>query len=78
MDFADIVLSIAVGVEDEILRGVGEARNQRRAIATIGFVVDDSQEWQFLAEVFEYFSGTVFAPVVDNNHFEIVSHPANF
>jgi hypothetical protein len=78
MDFADIVLPIAVGVEDEILRGVGEARNQRRAIATIGFVVDDSQEWQFLAEVFEYFSGTVFAPVVDNNHFEIVSHPANF
>jgi hypothetical protein len=41
-------------------------------------MVDDSQEWQFLSEVFQYFPGIVFAPVVDNNHFEIVSHPANF
>jgi hypothetical protein len=78
MDFPDIVLSIAVGVKDEVFGRVGESRDQCRAISPVGFVVDDSQEWQFLAEVFEYFSGTVFAPVVDNNHFEIVSHPANF
>ena len=78
VNFADVVLSVAVGVEDEVLCGVGESGNQCRAITTIGFVVNDSQEWQFLTEVFQNFPGIVFAPVVDNKHFEIVSHPANF
>jgi hypothetical protein len=78
MDFADVVLSVAVGVKDEVLCGVAEPRNQCRTISPIGFVVDDSQERQFLTEVFQYFSGIVSAPVVYNNHFEIVSHPANF
>jgi hypothetical protein len=78
MNFANIVLAISVGVEDEVLCGAGEPRNQCRAISTVGFVVDDSQEWQFLTEGFQYFPGIVLAPVVYNNHFEIVSHPANF
>jgi len=78
MNLANIVLSITVGIEDEVLCGGGKPCNQCRAISAIGFVVDDSQEWQFLTEVFQYFPGIVFAPVVYNNHFEIVSHPANF
>jgi len=78
VDFAHIVLSIAVGVEDEIFGGVIECGNQRSPISAIGFMVDYAQEWKLLAEVFQYFPGIVFAPVVDNDHFEIVSHPANF
>jgi hypothetical protein len=78
VDFADVVLSVAVGVKDEVLCGAGESRDQSRAISSIGFVVDNPQEWQFLTESFQYFPGIVFAPVVYNNHFEIVSHPANF
>jgi hypothetical protein len=78
MNLANIVLSVTVGIEDEILSGAGESRNQCRAISPIGFMVDDSQEWQFLSEVFQYFPGIVFAPVVDNNHFEIVGYLANF
>ena len=57
--FADVVLTVAVGVEDEVLCGVRESGNQRRAISSIGFVVDHAQEWQFLTETFQYFPGIV-------------------
>ena len=78
MDFTDIILSIAVGVEDEVPGGAGEPRNQRSAISPVGFVVDYFQVWQFPPEVFQNFPGIVLAPVVHDDYFEIVSHPANF
>ena len=78
MNLANIVLSITIGIEDEVLCSAGEARYQCGAIPSIVFVVDDSQERQFLTEVFQYFPGIVFAPVVYNDHLEIVGHPANF
>ena len=78
MDFPDIVLSVTVGVKDEVSGGVCESGNQRCAISAIGFVVKHTQVRKLLTEVFQYFPGIVFAPVVNNDHFEIVSHPANF
>ena len=78
VNLTDIVLSVAIGVEDDVLCGVSEAGNQRGAITPISVVVDDAQETQLHTETFQNFPGFVSAPVVDNEHFEIVCHLAHF
>src|SRR5688572_17961011 len=40
VQFADVVLSVAVGVENQILSSILEARDQSRAIAEISFMMD--------------------------------------
>jgi len=49
----DIVLAVAVRVEDEVLRGLREARAQRGAVSAVRAVVDDPQRRIRLLELFE-------------------------
>ena len=73
MNLANVVLAIAVGVEDEILARVLEAGDQRRSISEIALVVDHAQERQFRGHAIKDCACFVLASVVDDQHLEIVS-----
>src|SRR5262245_37842289 len=71
---ADIVLSIAIGIENELLCGRGESAAQRAAIAAIARVGYDAEPWAMHPlQLFEDFGGVVVTAVVDYDHF-VVRH----
>ena len=75
-EFADVVLRVAVGVEDPFLaRGV-EARSQRAAVAAVHRMRHHAQARAELGELVEHFGGAVAAAVVDDDHFPVVGQLA--
>src|SRR5438874_11676476 len=70
--FADIVLAVAVGVEDQILLRVLEAGNQRSTVAEVPLVMNHAQVWQLDGEPIEDLARLVFAAVIDHQHFEVI------
>src|SRR3954467_1498364 len=73
-----VVLTVTVGIEDEVLFRARESRDQRGAVSEIALVVDDAQERQFSTQRLEDFSRLVPASVVDNKNLEIISHRSDF
>ena len=66
VDFADIVLSVSVGIEDQILSGIREAGDERGSISEIPRVVDRADEGQFPGEPVRNGSGLVLASVIND------------
>ncbi len=70
-EFADVVLAIAVGIEEEILSGGGETGAQGAAVAAVDFVGDDAELRAKLSlEIGEDRSGGVRAAVVHDDDLE--------
>ncbi len=71
-EFADVVLAVAVGVEEEILGGGGEAAAEGTAVAAVDFVGDDAELGAVLGlQIGEDGSGGVGTAVVDDDDFEV-------
>src|SRR4051812_12097874 len=43
--FADIVLAVTIGIEDEVFLGIHETGNQRSPVSQVSFVVNDTNKW---------------------------------
>ncbi len=70
--FTDIVLTVAIGVEDKLLGGGGEAGAEGAAIAAILRVRNDAEPGAVhIAKGLEDFAGIVGTAVVDDDDFEI-------
>ena len=67
LDLGRVVLTVAVGVEDPLLRGRGEAREQRAAVAAVLVVGDDAQPRLLAGQLGEHHSRTVGGAVVDDD-----------
>ena len=70
--FARVVLRVAVGVEDPLVSGRGEATDQCAAVAPVDLVVDDVQPWSRSHEPVEHGARVVGRAVVDDDHLDIV------
>src|SRR5262245_10801804 len=62
--FADVILTIAIGVENEILLGVLESADQRCPVSQIVFVMDDAKKRQLDGKPIKNDGCLVFASVV--------------
>lgn len=70
--FANIVLSIAVRIEHQILGGRGKSAAERASVTTILRVRDDAQAIaELLLKFEEHFARIVLAAIVDNDDFEV-------
>src|SRR5262249_46646834 len=78
VNFADIILSIAVGIENEVLAGIGEARNQSRSVPKISRVMNDAQKRHLGSKPVENRAGLIFTAVVDDQDFKVVGHFLHF
>ena len=72
LQLARVVLRVAVGVEDELLRGGGEAGAQRPAVAAVLLVVDHLEPREVPRHLVEQLAGVVRAAVVDHDHLVVV------
>ena len=71
-EFADVVLAVAVGVEEEILGGGGETGAEGAAVAAVDLVGDDPELGAVLRlEIGEDGTGGVGTAVVDDDDFEV-------
>src|SRR5947209_5383822 len=71
-EFAHVVLPVAVRVEDQLLTRVAEPRAERRAVAAVALVVNDPDVRRGAGQFFQHVAGRVGAPVVDDEHLEVV------
>src|SRR5207247_10156645 len=77
MDFANIVLRIAIRVKDEVLARTIETGNQGRAVAEISLVMDDAQIGQFRGEAVQKRPRLILASIIDDNDLELAGHLAH-
>ena len=71
--FADIVLAVAVGIEDEFLGGRRKAASQRAAVAAVFRMRDHPHPWRMLlAKLLQHFGSVVVAAVVHHDHLVVV------
>src|SRR5262245_41827816 len=69
--FADVVLAVSVGVEDQVFPGVAETCDQGCAVTEVSLMMDNSQKRQFYSELIENRACFVLASVVNDEHLEI-------
>ena len=71
-EVSDVVLAVAVGVEDELVDGGGETGAEGTAVAAVFGVGDDAEAGsEFGDEGFEDEAGGVGATIVDDDDFEV-------
>lgn len=78
VEFPNIVLTITIGVKNQIFPGVLKSADERRPISQIAFVMNHTKEGQFDGEPIEYGAGFVLASIVNNQDFEIGGDFADF
>ncbi len=71
-----VVLGIAVGVEDELLRRLLEARAQGTPVAAVGAVVHDLQPREVTRHLVEQLARVVGAAVVDDDDLVVIGELA--
>ena len=76
--FPNIVLTVAIGVKNEIFFGVLKSADERRSISQIALVMNDTEEWQFDREPIQHDTGFILASIIDNQDFEIIGDFAEF
>ncbi len=69
-----VILSVAIGIEDPILSGIGKPRPQRAAVPLIRGMMNHFQLRVSRGKLFEDRRGVVGAAIVGNNNFVIIRH----
>src|ERR1041385_942475 len=77
MHLSNVILAVAVRVENEFLLRVLKARDQRRSVAEVLFVMNYAQARPFPRETVQDGAGFAFAAITDHQHFEIVGYFAH-
>lgn len=71
-EIAEVVLGVAVGVEDPVFRGASEAGSQGGAVALVSLVRDDAEPGAVAGfEILENLGGVVAAAIVHDDDFEV-------
>lgn len=78
VDFTDIVLAVAIRIENKIFSGVLETGDQSGAIAAIPIMMNDTQTREFCRQSIENRSRSVVASIVDNEYLEVVRYFLQF
>src|SRR5262245_31217131 len=78
MNFTNVVLAIAVRVEDQVFPGILKTGNEGGSISKIPFVMDYTQIRQLGREPIQKFPSIVLTAIIDDNHFEVFRHFAHF
>jgi len=78
VEFSNIVLTITIGVKNQIFSGVFKPADERRPISQIAFMMNHTKEGQLDRESIEHGAGFILASIVNNQDFEIVGDFADF